>query len=97
MVDLQAYTTFDEVYVLVHKVKQQKKARQPPEPENPKPFTRNQTFNRGSADPISKTQICPLPFHKETQLHKRSKPLNIDLILILWAIEDASNAKDLGI
>ena len=30
VVDFQAYTSFDEVCVLVHKVEQQKKAKQPP-------------------------------------------------------------------
>jgi len=32
MVELQAYTTFDEVCVLAHKVEQQRKAKQPHEP-----------------------------------------------------------------
>ena len=54
MVDLQAYITFDEVCVLAYKVEQQKKSRQPPEPQNPKPFTWNQPFNKGSSNPISK-------------------------------------------
>ena len=39
VVDLQAYTTFDEVCLLAHKVEQQKESRQPPKPQNPKPFT----------------------------------------------------------
>jgi len=80
VVDLQAYTTFDEVCVLVHKVKQQKKARQHPKPQNPKPFTWNQT--RGVLIPFQSHKIHPLPFHKEPQHHKRSKPLKIDPILI---------------
>ena len=39
VVDLQAYTTFDEVSVLAHKVEQQKKVRQPLKLQNPKRYT----------------------------------------------------------
>jgi len=43
MVELQQYTTFDEVCVLAHKVEQQKKKREFPKPQN-----RNSPFNKGS-------------------------------------------------
>ena len=45
VVELQAYTSFDDVCVLAHKVEQQKKARQPFKPQNQKPYSRNQPFN----------------------------------------------------
>ena len=54
VVDLPAHTTLDLVYILAHKVEQQKKARHPPKPQNPKPFTWNQPFNKGSSNSISK-------------------------------------------
>jgi len=41
VVDLQAYTTFDEFCVLAYKVEQQKKAKQSHEPQNPKLFIGN--------------------------------------------------------
>jgi len=80
VVDLQAYTTSDEVCVLTHKVEQQKKARQPLKPQNLKPYTWNQPFNKGVPILLPSHKIHPLPFLKEPQLHKRSKPLKIDLI-----------------
>ena len=55
VVDLQAYTTFDEVCALVHKVEQQKKSR-PLKLEFPKPLLQNEPINKGS----------PIPFHKPT-------------------------------
>ena len=49
IVDLQAYSTFDEVCVLAHKVEQQRKSKPLPKPENPKPPPQEQTFNKGSS------------------------------------------------
>ena len=49
IVDLQAYSTFDEVCVLAHKVEQQRKSKPLPKQENPKPPPQEQTFNKGSS------------------------------------------------
>jgi len=81
VVELQAYTTFDEVCMLAYKVEQQKKSRHPPKPQNPKPFTRNQP--RGVLSLFPSPKLHPLPFYKEPKLHKRLKPLKINSILTL--------------
>jgi len=47
VVELQQYSTFDEVCVLAHKVEQQRNSR-PYKREFPKPSPRNQPFNKGS-------------------------------------------------
>ena len=54
VVKLQAYTTFNEVCVLVYKVEQKKIAKQPPNPQNPKAFSRNQPFSKGCSNPFFK-------------------------------------------
>ena len=64
VVELQAYTTFDEVCVLAHKVEQQKKARQAFKPSNQKPPNWKQPFNKGSSQPVSKPQN-PVPFNPQ--------------------------------
>jgi len=46
VVELQAYTTFDEVCELAHKIEQQKRAKQAFKPPNQKPPNQNQTFNK---------------------------------------------------
>jgi len=56
VVELQAYTSFGDVCELAHKMEQQNKARQPFKPQNQKPYTRNQPFNKGGSNPISKPQ-----------------------------------------
>ena len=56
VVELQAYASFDDVCVLAHKVEQQKKARQPQNPQNTRPFIQNQLFNKGSSNPTPKPQ-----------------------------------------
>jgi len=66
VVKLQAYTTFDEVCVLARKVEQQKKARQSFKPQNPKPYTWNQLFNKGSSNPIFKPQNPSPSFPQRT-------------------------------
>ena len=60
VVELELFTTFDEVCVLAHKIEQQKKPRPTFKPPNPRPFTRNQPFNKGSSNPPPKPQI-PFP------------------------------------
>jgi len=45
-------------------VEQEKKAKQPFKPQNPKPFTRNQPFNKGSSNPIPNPQN-PFPSYPQ--------------------------------
>ena len=65
VVELQAYTCFDEVCVLAHKVEQQRKNKPLPKHENPKPPTHEQTFNKGSSpspsflQPTAPTSLAP--------------------------------------
>jgi len=65
VVDLQAYSTFDEVCVLADKVEQQRKHKPLPEHENPKPPPHEQTFNKGSSSspsflqPTASTSLAP--------------------------------------
>jgi len=47
VVELQSYTTFDEVYVLAYKVETQMKSR-PYRREFAKPLPKGQPFNKGS-------------------------------------------------
>jgi len=54
VVELQAYTSFNDVCILAHKVEQQKKAKQPQKPSNTKPFIQNEPFNKGSSNPPTK-------------------------------------------
>jgi len=63
IVDLQDYTSFDEVCVLAHKVKQQKKNKQLPRHENLKPLPHDQTVNKGSSSSTPKptASISPTP------------------------------------
>jgi len=62
MVELQPYTTFDEVCVLAHKVEQQRKSR-PFKREFPKPPLQNEPFNEGNPiflrKPITPTHPNP--------------------------------------
>jgi len=61
------------------------------------PLPKTTPLTRGALTPFLNPQIYPLPFHKEPQLYKRSKPIKIDPILSLCAIEGALNAKDFRI
>jgi len=54
VVELQSYASSHDVCVLAHKVEQQKKERQPFKPQNTRPLTRNQPFNKGSSNPTPK-------------------------------------------
>ena len=63
VVELQQYTTFEDVYVLAHRVEQQTKSKAIKR-EPPKPLPRNQPFNKGSTQLTPKTtgnssQIAP--------------------------------------
>ena len=73
VVELQAYTSFDDVCVLAHKVEQQKKAKQSQKPQNTRPFTQNQPFNKGSSNLIPKPQN-PFPsFPQRTPAPQRTQ------------------------
>ena len=50
--------------MLAHKVEQQKKAKQTFKPPNQRPPIRNQPFNKGSSQPVSKPQN-PFPFNPQ--------------------------------
>jgi len=97
VVDLQACTTFDEVCMLAHKVKQHKIARQPPKPQNPKPYTWNQTFNKRSSNPIFKPQNPPPSFPQRTPTPEKIQNPQNRPNTNPRATEDASNVKDLGV
>jgi len=60
---LQAYTSFDEVCVLAHKVEQQKKSKLPSRHEIPKSSPQEQTVNKGSSSytPKPTASISPSP------------------------------------
>jgi len=68
VVELQQFTTFNEVCVLAHKVEQQRR-RQPVRRDFPKPLTRSSPLNKGST-----TQPQTLHTHKEPKLHKGPLP-----------------------
>ena len=61
VVELQQYTTFEDVGVLAHRVEQQKKSKVVKR-ESPKPFPRSQNFNKGSP------QITPKPTGASSQI-----------------------------
>jgi len=67
VIELQQYTTFDEVCVSAHKVEQQKKAR-PFRREFSKPSTRNQPFNKG----CSSFTPTPKPTAQSSQTLQRT-------------------------
>ena len=68
VVDLQAFTTFDEVCMLAHKVKQQKKLRQPLNLKTQSPLPGTNPLTRGVLIPFTNPQIHRLPVHKEPKL-----------------------------
>jgi len=77
VIELQQYTTFDEVCVLAHKVEQHKKVR-PFRREFSKPSTRNQPFNKGHSSFTPHLNLWPhLPKpHKEPSSSKSLFPTN---------------------
>jgi len=56
IVELQQYSTFDEVCVLAHKVEQQRKAKSLKR-DFPKPPPKSQPFNKGSLFPPSRPTV----------------------------------------
>jgi len=70
VVDLQAYTTFDEVCVLAHKVEQQKRSSSF-KPEFLKPPLQNEPLNKGSSNPFPKPTVPP-----PSNPQKKPAPLN---------------------
>ena len=98
IVDLQAYTSFDEVCVLAYKVQQQKKNKQPLRYEISKPSPHEQTVNKGSSfsSPKPTARIPPIPPKKKTKHHSKAYPHNQALNPFLRASKDVLSAKDLG-
>ena len=68
VVELQAYTSFDEVCVLAHKVEQQKKSKPPSRHETPKSSPHEQTLNNGSSSyaPKPTESLSPSPQKNQT-------------------------------
>jgi len=94
VVDLQAHTSFDEVCVLAHKVEQQKKVKQPPKHESPKPPPYDQSVNKGSPLLPLNPPIPPIP--QKNQTLQQSLPHNLDLQPFLRVPKDVLSGKDLG-
>jgi len=59
--------------MLAHKVEQQKKARQPLKPQNQKPYSRSQPFNKGSSNRIPKPQNPSPSFPQRTPAPQRTQ------------------------
>jgi len=91
VVDLQAYTSFDEVCVLAHKVEQQKKIKQPLKHEFPKPPPHEQTVNKRSPFPTPKPTAPIRPISQKNQTPQQGLPHNLDLNPFLRTL----SAKDL--
>jgi len=71
VVELQQYTTFDEVCVLAHKVEQQKR-KQPVKCDFPKPLNRNSPFNKGSLNQPQRTPATNTPYPQRTQTPQKA-------------------------
>jgi len=65
VIELQQYTTFDEVCVLAHKVEQQRK-KQPVWRDFPKPSILNSPFNKGSLNQPQKNSATYPPYQQRT-------------------------------
>ena len=74
IVELQHYTTLDEVCLLAHKVELQKKNRFKREPQ--KPPQRTYPFNKGSYTPTPKPQITPITPSNAKPSPPTKPPLN---------------------
>jgi len=73
VVELQSFTTFDEVCVLAHKVETQMKSR-PFKKDFAKPLPKGQPFNKGSPSiPPIPTNTSP-PFPQKSQPPQRNQP-----------------------
>jgi len=81
VVDLQAYTTFYKVCVLVTRLSNKRKQDSPLSLKIPNPLPETNLLTREVLIQFLSHQIHPLPFHKETKLHKRSKPVKTGPIL----------------
>ena len=71
VVELQQYTSFDEVCVLAHKIVQQRKTRTYKR-ELLEPPPQNQPFNKGSSYPSPKPAIFPPSTPQKTQAPPKS-------------------------
>jgi len=76
VVDLQAYTPFDEVCVLAHKVEQQKKSKPPSRHEIQNPSPHEQTLNKGSSSYAPKPTASLSPSPQKNQTPKNAYPHN---------------------
>jgi len=81
VVELQQYSTFNDVYLIDHRVKQKKNAK-PFKKDPPKlPLTRNPFFNEGSFQPLSKpmasTSIPPPQNKTPTQFQFKQEVLQV--------------------
>ena len=73
VVELQSFTTFDEVCVLAHKVETQMKSR-PFKRDFAKPLPKGQSFNKGSPSiPPTPTNSTP-SFPQKSQAPQRNQP-----------------------
>jgi len=94
MVELQAFTTFDEICVLAHKVEQQRRSRFHTREEVPTFLSQEQPFNKGSPNLAPKPTPSPhFLLHKRTKHHYKAYPHNSNPIM---ALPDVLSAKDLG-
>jgi len=83
VVDLQAYTTFDEVCVCwLMRLSSKRKQGSLLNPKIQSLIPETNPLTRGVIILLLSRKIHFLPFHKEPQLHKRSKRLKIGLIPI---------------
>jgi len=72
VVELQAYTSFDEVCMLARKLEQQKKARQSFKPQTSKPSTHEQTVNKGSSFSTPKATVSIPPIRQKNKTPQQS-------------------------
>ena len=74
IVELQAYTTFDEICVLAHKVELQRRSRFHTREEVPTSLPQEQPFNKGSPNLVPKPTAPPLPTPQKNQAPQRPQP-----------------------
>ena len=107
VVELQQYTTFDEVCVLAHKIEWQRK-KQTVKRDFLKPPVHNSPFTRGAGTIHKETQTPTPRTHKKPRpltrpIHKEPKHFRsplfppIVLIQIRWTLEDVSSVRDSSI
>jgi len=99
VVELQDYTSFDEVCVLAHKVEQQKNRKQPRRPDFPWPSPPHyeQTVNKGSSSSTPKPTAStpPIPPKKiKNQLHSNANHYIPHPKTSLKASKDVLSVKD---